>query len=54
MCAEIVLRAIIGDMPLGPIGESIIPLFKMFAKGMRKLKGNNEMICKFYKRLQKI
>jgi hypothetical protein len=38
------LKAIIGDAPLGPVGEGLVPLFKMFAKGVRKLRGNKEVI----------
>ena len=38
------LKAIIGDAPLGPVGEGLLPLFKMFAKGVRKLRGNKEVI----------
>ena len=45
------LRAIIGDMPMGPVGEALLPLFKMFAKGMRKLRGNNEMINEIEKNI---
>ena len=37
-------KAIIGDAPLGPVGETLVPLFKMFARGVKKLRGNKEMI----------
>ena len=37
-------KAIIGDAPMGPIGETLVPLFKMFARGVKKLRGNKEMI----------
>ena len=47
------LRAIIGDMPMGPVGELLFPLFKMFAKGMRKLRGNKEMINEIDKNIVK-
>jgi len=47
------LRAIIGDMPMGPIGELLLPLFKMFAKGMRKLRGKKEVMEEIDKNIVK-
>ena len=38
-------KAIIADAPLGPVGESLVPLFQMTMKGMKKLfKGNDKAI----------
>jgi hypothetical protein len=38
-------KAIIADAPLGPVGESLVPLFQMSMKGMKKLfKGNDKAI----------
>ena len=47
------LKAIIGDAPLGPVGEGLVPLFKMFAKGVRKLRGNKEVIEEIDKNIVK-
>ena len=47
------LRAIIGDMPMGPVGELLFPLFKMFAKGMRKLRGKKEVMEEIDKNIVK-
>ena len=38
-------KAILADAPLGPIGETLVPLFQMTIKGMKKLfKGNDKAI----------
>jgi hypothetical protein len=47
------LKAIIGDAPLGPVGETLVPLFQMFAKGVRKLRGNKEVIEEIDKNIVK-
>ena len=44
-------KAIIGDAPLGPVGETLVPLFKMFAKGIRKLRGKDEVIADIEKNI---